>query len=130
MIICQLIKITEPFYCYGIYKSLQSGPVLRHTHPFHFHTNCFCNCALERNVPCLNNRNFTQRQRSLYSIIILLSDLYHSNLRSCAPLWTPHGTSLIHSSEGASAALQSKKKSVFTALTMVIDFAPIPIASQ
>jgi hypothetical protein len=50
-----------------------------------------------------------------------------SNLRSCAWLWTSHGTSLIHSSEGTSAALQSKKKSAVTALTMVIDFAPIPI---
>jgi hypothetical protein len=53
-----------------------------------------------------------------------------SNLRSCAWLWTPHGTSQIHSSEGTSAALQSKKKSAVTALTMVIDFAPIPIISQ
>jgi Na+/serine symporter len=43
---------------------------------------------------------------------------------------TPHGASLIHSSEGTSVALQSKKKSVVTALTMVIDFAPIPIISQ
>jgi hypothetical protein len=34
------------------------------------------------------------------------------------------------SSEGTSAALQSKKKSAITALTMVIDFAPIPIISQ
>jgi hypothetical protein len=53
-----------------------------------------------------------------------------SNLRSCALLWTPHGTFLIHSSEGISTALQSKKKSAVTALTMVIDFAPIPIISQ
>jgi hypothetical protein len=53
-----------------------------------------------------------------------------SNLRSCASLWTPHGTSLIHSSEGTSAALQPKKKSAVIALTMVIDFAPIPIISQ
>jgi hypothetical protein len=53
-----------------------------------------------------------------------------SNLRSCASLWKPHGTSLFHSSEGTSAALQSKKKSAVTALTMVIDFAPIPIISQ
>jgi hypothetical protein len=53
-----------------------------------------------------------------------------SNLRSCASLWTSHGTSLIHSSEGTSAALQPKKKSAITALTMVIDFAPIPIISQ
>jgi hypothetical protein len=36
-------------------------------------------------------------------------------------------TSSIHSSEGTSAALQSKKKSAVTALTMVINFAPIPI---
>jgi hypothetical protein len=53
-----------------------------------------------------------------------------SNLRSCTWLWTPPGTSLIHSSKGASAALQSKKKSVVLALTMVIDFATIPIISQ
>jgi hypothetical protein len=53
-----------------------------------------------------------------------------SNLRSCTSLWTPHGTSLIHSSEGTSAALQSKKNSAVTALTMMIDFAPIPIISQ
>jgi hypothetical protein len=32
--------------------------------------------------------------------------------------------------EGTSAALQSKNKSAVTALTMVIDFAPIPIISQ
>jgi hypothetical protein len=50
-----------------------------------------------------------------------------SNLRFCASLWTPHDTSLIHLSERTSAALQSKKKSAVTALTMVIDFAPIPI---
>jgi hypothetical protein len=50
-----------------------------------------------------------------------------SNLRSCTSLWAPYGTSLIHSFEGTSAALQSKKKSAVTALTMVIDFAPIPI---
>jgi hypothetical protein len=31
-------------------------------------------------------------------------------------MWTPHGTSLIHSSEGTSAAQQSKKKSAVTAL--------------
>jgi hypothetical protein len=49
------------------------------------------------------------------------------NLRSCAWLWTSLGMSLIHSSEGTSAALQSKTKSVVTALTRVIDFAPIPI---
>jgi hypothetical protein len=30
-----------------------------------------------------------------------------SNLRLCAWLWTPHGTSLIHSSEGTSTAQQS-----------------------
>jgi hypothetical protein len=48
-----------------------------------------------------------------------------SNLRSCVWLWTPYGTSLIHSSEGTSAAIQSKKNSAVTALTMVIDFAPI-----
>jgi hypothetical protein len=36
----------------------------------------------------------------------------------------------LHFSEGTSAALQSKKKFVVTALTMVIDFAPIPIISQ
>jgi hypothetical protein len=53
-----------------------------------------------------------------------------SNLRSCAWLWTHPGTSLIHSSEGTSAALQSKTKSVVTALTIVIDFAPIPIILQ
>jgi hypothetical protein len=41
--------------------------------------------------------------------------------------YMPHGTSIIHSSEGTSAALQLKKKSAVTALTMVIDFAPIPI---
>jgi hypothetical protein len=52
------------------------------------------------------------------------------NLRSCAWLWTPHDTSLIHSSEGTSATLQSKKKSAVTALAMVIDFAPIQIISQ
>jgi hypothetical protein len=40
-----------------------------------------------------------------------------STLRSCASLWTSHGTSLIHSSEGTSAALQSKKKYAVTALT-------------
>jgi hypothetical protein len=45
-------------------------------------------------------------------------------------LWTPHGTSLIHLYEGTSAALQLKKKSAVTALTMVIDFTPIPIISQ
>jgi hypothetical protein len=54
----------------------------------------------------------------------------YSNLRSCALLCTPPGTSLIHSSEGTSAALQSKKKFAVTALTMVIDFATIPIISQ
>jgi hypothetical protein len=50
-----------------------------------------------------------------------------SNLRSCASLWTPHDTSLIHSSERTSADLQSKKKSAVTGLTMVFDFAPFPI---
>jgi hypothetical protein len=35
--------------------------------------------------------------------------------------------SKIYSSEGTSAALHSKTKSVVTALTIVIDFAPIPI---
>jgi hypothetical protein len=53
-----------------------------------------------------------------------------SNVRSCTSLWTPHGKSLIHSSEETSAALQSKKKSAVTALIMVIDFAPIPIIWQ
>jgi hypothetical protein len=42
-------------------------------------------------------------------------------------LWTPPDTSLIHSSDGTSAALQSKKKSAASARTMVLDFAPIPI---
>jgi hypothetical protein len=55
---------------------------------------------------------------------------YDSNLRSCAWLWTPYGMSLIHWSEGTSASLQSNKKSAVTVLTMVIDFAPIPIISQ
>jgi hypothetical protein len=35
-----------------------------------------------------------------------------------------------HVAQWTSAALQSKKKSAVTALTMVIDFAPIPIISQ
>jgi hypothetical protein len=52
------------------------------------------------------------------------------HLRSCVWLWMPHGTSLSHSSEGTSAVIQPKKKSTVTALTMVIDFAPIPIISQ
>jgi hypothetical protein len=43
---------------------------------------------------------------------------------------TPPGTSLIHSSEGTTAALQSKSKSAVTALTIVIDFTPIPIILQ
>jgi hypothetical protein len=36
----------------------------------------------------------------------------------------------IHSSEGTSTAQHSKKKPVVTALTIVIDFAPISIISQ
>jgi hypothetical protein len=36
----------------------------------------------------------------------------------------------VPSSEGTSAAQQSKKKSAVTAITMVLDFAPIPIILQ
>jgi hypothetical protein len=69
VIVCQLIKVGDPTLPSYLQKSA-----------FHFHTYCFCNCTLY--VPCLNNGNFTQQQRSLNSIIILYSHLYRHFLQN------------------------------------------------
>jgi hypothetical protein len=67
-------------------------------------------------------------------IVLLLHPVVHhllANISGSAALReTRLSAQLFNSYSLLSAALQSKKKSTVTALTMVIDYAPIPIISQ